>query len=138
MKIDWTTKRHGNIEISTFAAITPKGVVINPEYQDEYNDYKKQRIAEKLILLVIPDSKRTENGKLNMRDASNRYFMKKAMNEDLQFLEGWYNYERRQNLCITESKRLTAEQITRYGQKKSTKNNSNYDNNNNERTNRYI
>ena len=34
MKINWETKRDGNIEIIKFAAITPKGVKINPEFND--------------------------------------------------------------------------------------------------------
>ncbi len=98
MKIDWKTKKYGNIEVSTFAAITPKGVVINPEYQNEYNDYKKKRLAEMLVPLIMPNCKRNKNGKLNKQDSSNRYFIRRAMSEDLQFLEEWYNHEQQKRL----------------------------------------
>jgi len=46
MKINWETKKDGNIEISTFAAITPNGVVINPEFQDAYDKIKKDTIPQ--------------------------------------------------------------------------------------------
>lgn len=46
MKIDWEKKIYGNIEFSTFAAITPNGVVINPEFQDAYNKLNEEALPQ--------------------------------------------------------------------------------------------
>ena len=49
MKINWETKKDGNIEISTFAAINPNGLVINPEFQEAYDKMKNEVCISDLV-----------------------------------------------------------------------------------------
>lgn len=54
MKRELEERIYGNIEFSTFAAITPNGVVINPEFQDAYNEINNDGVVQVLLPPVIP------------------------------------------------------------------------------------